>query len=74
VLVTDLGILKPDAETRELTLVSIHPGVTVEQAKAATGWPLQVAADLIETPPPTAAELQALRALKERTRLTHGED
>jgi glutaconate CoA-transferase subunit B len=74
VLVTDLGILKPDAETRELTLVSIHPGVTVEQAKAATGWPLKLAAELVETPPPTAAELQALRALKERTRLTHGED
>ncbi|MDF2766146.1 MAG: Acyl CoA:acetate/3-ketoacid CoA transferase beta subunit, partial [Rhodospirillales bacterium] len=74
VLVTDLGILKPDRESRELTLVSLHPGVTIEQAKAATGWPLQVAADLIETPPPAAAELEALRALKERTRRAHGED
>jgi glutaconate CoA-transferase subunit B len=71
VLVTDLGILKPDPETREFTLVSLHPGVTVQQAKDATGWPLKVAADLVETPPPTAAELDALRALNERTRRAH---
>jgi glutaconate CoA-transferase, subunit B len=74
VLVTDLGILKPDPETRELALVSLHRGVTVEQARAATGWPLRIAADLAETPPPTATELEALRALKERTRRAHGED
>jgi glutaconate CoA-transferase subunit B len=74
VLVTDLGILKPDPDTRELTLASLHPGTTVEQAKAATGWVLKVAPDLKETPPPTAAELGALRALQERTRRAHGED
>jgi glutaconate CoA-transferase, subunit B len=74
VLVTDLGILKPDPQTRELTLVSLHPGITVEQAKAATGWALKVASDLKETPPPTAAELGALRILQERTRRAHGED
>jgi glutaconate CoA-transferase subunit B len=74
VLVTDLGILKPDPQTRELTLVSLHPGITVEQAKAATGWALKVAPDLKETPPPTAAELGALRILQERTRRAHGED
>ncbi|HVG82177.1 MAG TPA: CoA-transferase subunit beta [Methylomirabilota bacterium] len=74
VLVTDLGILKPDPDTRELTLASLHPGITVEQAKAATGWALKLAPDLKETPPPTAAELGALRALQDRTRRAHGED
>ena len=29
-VITDLGILTPDAETKELTLTSVHPGVTVE--------------------------------------------
>ena len=72
VLVTDLGILKPDPDTREFTLVSLHPAATVQQAKDATGWPLKLAADLAETPPPTAAELSALRALHERTRRAHG--
>ena len=74
VLVTDLGILKPDPDTRELTLASLHPGITVEQAKAAPGWALNLAPDLKETPPPTAAELGALRALQDRTRRAHGED
>lgn len=73
VLVTDLGILKPDPETRELTLVALHPGATVDAARAATGWDLKVAADLAQTPPPTAAELTTLRALHERTRRAHGE-
>ena len=32
-IITDLGILRPDPETKEFTLVSLHPGATVEQAK-----------------------------------------
>jgi len=66
IVITDLGILRPVSETRELALSSLHPGVTVEQAKAATGWPLAVAEDLSNTDPPTAEELRALRALKAR--------
>ena len=72
-LVTDLGVLKPDPASREFTLVSLHPGATVEQAHAATGWDLKVAAEVAATPAPTAAELNALRALHERTRRAHGE-
>jgi glutaconate CoA-transferase subunit B len=72
-LVTDLGILKPDPQSRELTLMTVHPGVTVEQARSATGWDLKVAPDLAATPAPTAAELNALRALHERTRRAHSE-
>jgi glutaconate CoA-transferase subunit B len=64
VVVTDIGILEPDPETRELTLTRVHPGATADDARAATAWPLRVAADLAETEPPTAAELAALRALR----------
>ena len=70
-VITDLGILTPDPETRELTLTSIHPGVEVEAVKAATGWPLKVAADLTTTEPPTARELEVLRDLKARTAKAH---
>src|SRR6266853_4465608 len=42
-VITDLGIMTPDPVTKELTLTSLHPGITVEQAIAATGWPLKVA-------------------------------
>jgi len=62
-VITDLGILEPDPETFELTLTHLHPGVTVEQAKEATGWDLQVADDLRTTEPPTPGELEALREL-----------
>jgi len=71
-VITDLGILTPDPETRELSLTGLHPGITVEQAKAATGWTLRVASDIVVTPPPTAAELTALRDLQARTRRAHG--
>jgi glutaconate CoA-transferase subunit B len=61
VVVTDLGILEPRAG--ELTLVRVHEGVRVEDVRAATGWELAVAADVAETEPPSARELEALRAL-----------
>lgn len=63
-VITDLGILEPDPSTAELTLTRVHPGVTVESVRAATGWPLAVAEDLRTTEPPTATELAALRALR----------
>lgn len=63
-VITDLGVLEPDPSTAELTLTRVHPGVTVDAVRAATGWPLAVADDLRTTEPPTAAELAALRALR----------
>jgi glutaconate CoA-transferase subunit B len=66
-VITDLGILKPDAHTCELTLTHLHPGVTLEQARAATGWPLAVSDKLAVTDAPTAGELAAYRQL-ERTK------
>jgi len=63
-VITDLGVLEPDPRTRELTLTSLHPGVTVERAREATGWELAVAAEVATTAPPTALELETLRALE----------
>jgi glutaconate CoA-transferase subunit B len=64
VVITDLGVLAPDPETRELVLTRLHPGATVEQARAATGWPLRVADRLDTTEPPSETELDVLRALR----------
>jgi hypothetical protein len=72
VVITDLGVLVPDPETSEFTLVALHPSVTVEEAKAATGWELKVAKELEETPAPTEFELKALRELYARTEAAHG--
>jgi glutaconate CoA-transferase subunit B len=71
-VITDIGILTPDPVTKELTLTALHPGATVEQARAATGWPLKVAAEVRVTPAPDAAELKALRDLIRRTNEAHG--
>lgn len=59
-IVTDLGILQPD-ENGELVLTALHPGVTVEQVRANTGWDLKLAPDLQTTEPPSEEELRILR-------------
>ena len=71
-VITDLGIMVSDPVTRELVLTTLHPGVTVDQVKAVTGWQLKVAAKLEITPEPTASELAALRDLHVRTTTAHG--
>jgi glutaconate CoA-transferase, subunit B len=70
-VITDLGILTPDPVTKELTLTHLHPGVSAEQAIAATGWELKVATKVETTEPPTATELRVLRDLNERTARAH---
>jgi glutaconate CoA-transferase subunit B len=72
-LVTDLCVFQPDAATREMTIVSIHPGVTRDQIADSTGWPVRFASSVAETPPPTAQELDTLRALHARTARAHGQ-
>ncbi len=64
VVITDLGVLAPDPGTCELTLTHVHPGVTVDDARAATGWDLAVAGKVEVTEPPTPHELEVLRALE----------
>jgi glutaconate CoA-transferase subunit B len=70
-VITDLGILTPDPVTKELTLTSIHPGVTVGRAIESTSWPLRVAPQLATTEAPSAHELSVLRELNERTARAH---
>lgn len=62
-VITDLGVLEPDPETKELTLTRLHPGATVEAARACTGWSLAVADAPTTTEEPTPDELAALREL-----------
>ncbi|MGH2935117.1 MAG: CoA-transferase subunit beta [Gaiellaceae bacterium] len=61
-VVTDLGVLEP--RDGELTLTQLHPEISVDTVRGATGWELAVADDLRETEPPTKAELDALRSLR----------
>jgi glutaconate CoA-transferase, subunit B len=70
-VITDLGVLRPDPISHELTLVSTHPGVDVDTVLANTQWDLAVSSDLGETPPPEAEELFVLRELKHRSAEAH---
>ncbi|MBT2748861.1 MULTISPECIES: CoA-transferase subunit beta [unclassified Lysobacter] len=71
-VITDLCVMEPDAHSRELTVVSLHPGVSREQVECATGWPPRFAADLGITPAPSSRELDTLRALQARSAAAHG--
>lgn len=63
-VITDLGILEPDPRTCELTLTGVFPGIEVADVKARTGWDLAVSDSLGVLPPPSPAELTALRELR----------
>ena len=48
----------------ELVMTSLHPGVTGEQAREATGWALRLSAAPGTTEAPSARELATLRSLR----------
>lgn len=70
-LITDLAVWKPDPESKEFTVTSLHPGVTRDEVQESCGWTVKFAETLEETPPPTGEELQTLRDLQARTRAAH---
>lgn len=71
-VVTDICIMEPDESSKELTVTQLHPGVTREQVRKATGWEVRFAPILQETPVPTPSELGTLRDLECRSQIAHG--
>ncbi len=71
VVITDLCILRPDPDTKELVVTSLHPNVTRQAVIEATGWEIRFAERLETTPAPSATELRVLRDLKTRTNAQH---
>jgi glutaconate CoA-transferase, subunit B len=61
-VVTDIGVYEPDA-TGELVLTWLQPGVTVDEARLASGWRLRTAPTVRELRPPSREELAALSTL-----------
>ncbi len=70
-VITDLCVMEPDPETKELVVRSLHPGVALETVAEQCGWALRFADNLQETPPPTRIEIEVLRDINERTRKAH---
>ena len=72
-MITDFGILVPHPETDELQLQALFADATVEEGRAAIGWPLTLAETVEQITPPTQQELETLRALHARTRQAHAQ-
>ena len=60
-VITDMAVLGFHPQTREAMIVSIHPGIRVEDVLENTGFPLRVPEKLPVTPLPTPEELRLLR-------------
>ena len=60
-LITNLGCYRFDASVQELVLVSVHPGVTLDEVRDATGFDLKISSELAETSVPSAESLRVLR-------------
>lgn len=71
-VITDLCVMQPSPITKELTVTSLHEGVTKQDVIDATGWAIKFSAELSTTPAPQEDELRELRALNQRTAIAHG--
>ncbi|WP_328909604.1 CoA-transferase [Streptomyces sp. NBC_00234] len=60
-VVTDLGVFDFATPDHSMRLASLHPGVTVEQVRAATGFTLTIADEVPDTREPTDEELRLIR-------------
>ena len=60
-IITDMAVLGFDPTSRMASLLSMHPGVTVEQLLENTGFPLEIPEPTPITPLPTKEELRLLR-------------
>lgn len=62
-IVTDLAVLDVNGPDQTVQLVSVHPGVSVADVQAVTGFDLAVAGDVPETRIPSADELELIRTV-----------
>lgn len=65
-VITDLCVLEPEEDTKELTVTALHPGVSREDVAGACGWPVKFSPALGVTPEATERELAVLRELQSR--------
>jgi glutaconate CoA-transferase, subunit B len=70
-LITDLAIWKPDPQTKEFTVHSLHSGVSRQDIVDTCGWAPRFADSLEETPAPSDLEIETLRSLMARTDAAH---
>ncbi len=62
-VITDLGVMDWNGPDHQLRLVSLHPGITVEQVQENTGFDVYMSDDVVQTPAPTEEQLALIRQL-----------
>lgn len=62
-VITQLGLYDFDEDTKRLRLIAVHPGITVEEALAASSFELLVVNEVDTTMPPTAEQLRLMHQL-----------
>jgi acyl CoA:acetate/3-ketoacid CoA transferase beta subunit len=60
-VVSNLGVFDFDTPDRSMRVVSLHPGVSLEEVREATGFDLVVGEDVCETRWPEPEELELIR-------------
>jgi glutaconate CoA-transferase subunit B len=60
-VITTKGILRFVPDTKEMILISVHPGVTIDEIIENTGWGLKLSSHMEITEPPTKSELKIIR-------------
>ena len=60
-VITDKALLDFGNSEREMQLISLYPGVTLEEVRAAIGWDIRLADRIGQAEPPTEQELHQLR-------------
>ncbi|MBN1860945.1 MAG: 3-oxoacid CoA-transferase [Candidatus Thermoplasmatota archaeon] len=62
-VISQLGVYGFEKESKQMTLVSLHPGVTIEQVKENSGFEILIPKDVSMTSPPSQKELQILQKI-----------
>lgn len=68
-IITDKAILEADAESGELVLAALYPGVELDEVRAGVGWKLRCRRPLLPVSPPSERELNLLREVLDPRRV-----
>jgi len=71
-VITQLGVMGFDDATKRMKLLSVHPGVTVDEVKENTGFELIIPPNVTTTEPPSEEELRLLREVIDPARIVIG--
>lgn len=61
IVISSLGVFHISTRTKEMEVLTIHPGVSIDELNENTSFKLKIPQDISETKPPTVNELKLIR-------------